>query len=171
MGRWIDWRVNEDLTAAEIEALARVVDGPLRKALPLIARQISKKRLGTVSLVNRLAIFLADRERERYAADPTTLIVTDGHVRVSGQVDPRDFIFNLDSGEFSGHSIGFQDYASIGILAAASQVTGKVIVTGGDDLSKKYIGHLISRLNEAGASLSPHANFMSQLDLGELPLE
>lgn len=163
MGRWIDWRVSEDLTATEIEALAGIVNGPLRDALPLVAKQISDERPTAPSLTARLALHYKNRVTAEYAADPQTVAITDGEVRVAGSDDRRGLKLPVIAGEYSGHTVGFQDYASIGVLAAASQVSGKVVMTGGDDIDTGYVEQLIWRLNKAGAGLAPEASFTAVL--------
>ncbi|MCV9963625.1 hypothetical protein OIU34_17130 [Pararhizobium sp. BT-229] len=164
MGRWIDWRVSEELTAAEVEALAAVINGTLRDALPLVAKQISDDRPKAPSLMTRLSYQYTDRVTAEYAADPETVVVTDGEVRVAGSGNRRSLNFQVVAGDYSGHTIGFQDYASIGVLAAASQVSGKIVLTGGDELAADYVDHVLARFEKAGAELRPEANFAASLE-------
>ena len=167
MGRWIDWRVSEDLTLAEIEALAGIVNGPLRDALPLVATQICEERPAAPSRTARLARHYKDRATAEYAADQQSVAIADGEVRVAGSDDRRGLNFRVVAGEYSGHTVGFQDYASIGVLAAASHVSGKVLIVGGDDIDTDYVKHIVGRLNRAGIGLVPEANFTEILYLGD----
>jgi hypothetical protein len=164
MGRWIDWRVSEDLTAAEVEALATVINGPLRDALPLVAKQIGDSRPPAPNVMARLAFHYKDRATAEYAADPRTVVISKTEVKVAGSDDQRGLDFPVVSGDYSGHTIGFQDYASIGVLAAASQVSGKIVLTGGDELAADYVEHVLARLEKAGAGLRPEGNFAASLE-------
>jgi hypothetical protein len=167
MGRWIDWHVSQDLTAAEVEALAAVVNGPLREALPLVARRISSERPTAPNLMSRLAFHYKDRETAGYAADPKTIIVSDSEIKIAGSDDGRGLDFGGVAGQYSGHTVGFQDYVSIGVLAAASQVSGKVKLTGGDSIDRAYVAHLLQRITDAGSPIKPTEDFASSLPIEE----
>lgn len=163
MGRWIDWRVSEDLTAAEVEAMAAVLDGPLREALPLVAKQLKDSRPTPPNVMSRLSFHYMDKNTAEYAADPNSVVVTGNTVKVAGSDDGRDLNFSAVAGEYSGHTVGFQDYASIGVLAVASQVSGKVELMGGDDLNENYVKHLLNRLADTGSSIQPQSNFLASV--------
>jgi hypothetical protein len=167
MGRWIDWRVSEDLTAAEVEAMAAIVDGPLRETLPLVAKQLRDSRPTPPNLMSRLSFHYMDRATAEYASDPNSMVVTDTAVKVAGSVDGRDLNFTVVAGDYSGHTTGFQDYVSIGVLAAASQVSGKVRLTGGDSIDRAYVDHLLKRVVDAGLSIKPQDDFASYLTVDE----
>ncbi|MBY3151098.1 hypothetical protein HFO56_01565 [Rhizobium laguerreae] len=171
MGRWIDWRVSEDLTAAEVEAMATVINGPLREALRLVAKQIGNSRPTAPNLMARLAFHYKDRATAEYAADPRTVVITDGKVSVAGSDDSRGLDFSGVAGDHSGHTIGFQDYVSIGVLAAASQVSGKVELTRGDDIDGLYVEHVLQRIADAGMAIQPRENFASRLPIDEAAME
>jgi hypothetical protein len=167
MGRWIDWRVSEDLSAFEVEALAGVINGRLREALPLVAKQISNCRLKSPNVMSRLGIHLKDKATAKYAADPQTVVINDAEVRVVGSDDGRCLEFVAAAGDYAGHTIGFQDYASIGVLAAASEVSGKVELIGGDDVDGRYVQDVLRRIADAGKAIRPRDNFASTLPLDE----
>lgn len=163
MGRWINWRVCEDLTEAEVENLAAAVNGQLREALPLVAKQIKQERPTAPNAMSRLAFHYKDRATADYAADPKTVIVSDDEIKVLGSDDRRGLDFTFASGDYSGHTSGFQDYVSIGVLAAASQVSGKVELTRGDDIDGGYVEHVLRRFADAGSPIQPQMNFTASL--------
>ncbi|MDW9478894.1 hypothetical protein GOB57_09375 [Sinorhizobium meliloti] len=165
MGRWIEWRVEVGLDPEEITRLEAIVDGSLRKALPDVARQIrDEPRAGTGPMA-RLFLHLNDRSAAEYAADPQALVIEAGEIHVVGTERPRRLTFSPSEGEYAGHTVGFQDYASIGVLAAASQVSGKIVLVGGDDFGPSYVDHILERLERAGAGLRPEGNFAASLEL------
>ncbi len=164
MGRWIEWRVEGDLTPAEVTELASIVNGPIRDALPDVARQISVERPISPGLTARLYHHYADRATAQYASDPEAILVDADDIHVKGSQERRRLSFSPAQGDYAGHTIGFQDYATIGVLAAASQVSGKIVLLGGDDFSPDYVGHVLARLDRAGAGLKPHRNFASNLE-------
>ncbi|MCS4089686.1 hypothetical protein [Rhizobium sp. BK176] len=163
MGRWIDWRITEDLTSAEIGALSQAVDGPLRQALPSVVKQITDSRPAAPNLAARLAFHYKDKGTAEYAADPRTVSVSATEIRVEGSDDPRGLDFSYGEGEHSGHTVGFQDYVSFGVLAAASQVSGKVELTRGDDMDADYVKHILRRFEDAGKPIRPQPNFIANL--------
>jgi hypothetical protein len=167
MGRWIDWRVSEDLTAAEVEAMAAILNGPLREALPLVAKQIKDSRPGAASVMARLTFHYMDKNTAEYASNPNSVLVTDTVVTVAGSDDGRALDFAVAAGEYSGHTVGFQDYVSVGVLAAASHVSGKVRLTGGGSIEQAYVAHLLRRIADAGLSITPQADFASGLPVDE----
>lgn len=163
MRRWIEWRVVGDLTVDEVAELANIVNGLLRKALPDVAWQISHERPTGSGAMARLLHHFSDRFTAQYAADPQTILVDTDDIHVKGTEERRRLSFSPVQGDYAGHTIGFQDYATIGVLAAASQVSGKVVLVGGDDFAPDYVDHLLARLHRAGAGLTPHHNFASSM--------
>ena len=163
MGRWIEWRVEGDLTPAEFTELTSIVNGPLRSALPDVARQISVERPTAPGLSGRLYNHYADKATARYATDPEVILIDADDIHVKGSEERRRLSFCPAQGDYAGHTIGFQDYATVGVLAAASQVSGKIVLVGGDDFAPDYVDHLLARLDRAGAGLAPHQNFAASL--------
>nr|WP_250807829.1 hypothetical protein [Neorhizobium tomejilense] len=161
MGRWLEWRVTDNFTQVEVAELEALVDGPLRAALPLVAERLAEDRPNAPSFRGRLALWLNDRGTRRYAMRRDILTVGPHRIVVAPEwVSGREFVFlPCKTDRDAGHTVGFQDFATIGLLAAASQVSGKVGLVGGDDFDPDYVKHILYRFEREGIGLRPSADF------------
>jgi hypothetical protein len=164
MGRWFEWHVDGGLTSAEFGRLKTVIEREIRPALPRIAEAIRADHANRGSVFTRIAMRFVDANTQKYANDPRTIRFEAGtiHIKATDRLD--EFTFGFAAGDYAGHSIGFQDYLTIAVLAAASQVCGKVSFMHGDDIERDYVEHVLRRFADAGVCIKPSDDFAYRLD-------
>jgi hypothetical protein len=167
MGSWIDWRVTKDFTFGEWVRLGLIVERRLRPSLPVLAETLRITRPLPARRLDRLAIRVRDWQTARYARQKDTVIMKPRLIFVRPEFGSAGLVLKPNaSPDNSGHSVGFQDFVSIGVLAAASQASGKVQITGGDQIDGDYVTGVLERLRGAGCDLSPSSDFLEAINRG-----
>lgn len=164
MGRSLTWKVDEDLTEAEAMRVRDIIDSTIKPSIPKIASEIVRQRPPVSSLFKKLLTDLKDVQDRKYASSPSAISIVGGEVIIRPIVWHDDFVVSFVAGEYVGHTLGLQDYASIGVLAAASQVSGKVRLIDGDDIDAEYVSHILTRIAlVSNVRIEPQGAFTSGL--------
>ena len=165
MGRWLDWTITEDLTPSEASEVLAIVRDRVIPAVRAIADE-SDSRPGAPprAVMGRLFDWMSRKANSAWANHDDTFTLLDNGVRIEPRHVVTPCAMPFVAGEYAGQTVGIQDYAVLGTLAAIASVSGKALLTSGDEFDAVYVAEIIARLESvSGQSFGELGSFTAAL--------
>jgi hypothetical protein len=146
MGRWANWALDSDLTAAEIARVRETCDRMLVPALRVV---VERTRPQPEGLAARITNYLALREARTYVNSPDLFSFSKDSISVAPDFLPEPIVVPCSAGEATGKSLGVSDYALFGLLAVIADQTGKLRLLPSFDFQPAAVVQALSMIENA----------------------